>query len=198
MGGSRLGNLTAAICVEEASRSRRTATRRVESVDEAFADTVQRLDRLFEETLVVGGKFEAAGPGRWVPPPEGEAGALALLAKALDAAQAERVLVVGNPPQNLPTDLILALTAWPGNEAVVLTERTDEPPVCAIYRREAVLKVAREELEGGARSVSELLDQVESSRVTLRQLGLEDLNAPGLAGMGHSNSSETPAVSEGC
>ena len=112
--------------------------------------TARLLATLFEEVLLVGGKPPDGTPGRRVADPAGPRCALRGLVGALEAARAERVLVVATDLPGLTADLLLALVALP--EADVVVPRTPGDglePLCALYRRESVLPLARARLDAG-------------------------------------------------
>jgi molybdopterin-guanine dinucleotide biosynthesis protein A len=115
---------------------------------------------LFEEVLLVGGDPPSEAPGRRVPDLEGPRCALRGLTGALQSACAERVLVVATDLPLLTPDLLLALVAWPEADAVVPRTRDGSHPLCALYRREAVLPVARSRLAAGELGLTDLLDAV--------------------------------------
>jgi molybdopterin-guanine dinucleotide biosynthesis protein A len=146
--------------------------------------TARLLGRLFEEVLLVGGRPESHAPGRRIADPEGPGCALRGLVGALEAASCERVVVVATDLPFLSPDLLLALTAFPGQEpgedAIVPCDADGEHPLCAIYRRETVLPVALGHLASDRLSLKALLDGVDTRRVSLAEFGLEDLGARAL------------------
>jgi molybdopterin-guanine dinucleotide biosynthesis protein A len=170
---SRLGNVAGAVLL--GGRSKRMGR------DKAHLDwhgrswstrTALLLDRLFEETLLVGGEPEVEAPGRRIADPEGPACALRGLVAALDAASAERVIVLATDLPLLTTDLLLALTAWPETEVVVPIDACGEHPLCAIYRRKGCLEAARENLASGRLALRTLLAGLETDRVPIDDLGV--------------------------
>ena len=143
---------------------------------EAWSTRAARmLSKVFEEVLLVGGNPEEGAPGRRVPDPPGPPCALRGLFGALASATSPRVLVLATDLPLLSMDLLLALTAWPERDAVVPTDSGGDHPLCAIYRREACLSIAAAHLEAGRLSLRELLGGVDTDRVSLEALGLEDL-----------------------
>jgi molybdopterin-guanine dinucleotide biosynthesis protein A len=80
----------------------------------------------------------------------------------LGAATAERVLVVAADLPVAPPELVLALTAWPERDAVVPRRLAEIQPLCAIYRRQTVLEVARSRLEAGELALLGLLEAVDT------------------------------------
>jgi molybdopterin-guanine dinucleotide biosynthesis protein A len=106
----------------------------------------RRLDTLCEELLLVGGDPPATAPGRRVPDLEGTRCALRGLASALDAARAERVLVLATDLPFVSEALLLALVAWPEADVVLPQDPGGPQPLCAVYRREPVLRAAARRL----------------------------------------------------
>lgn len=95
------------------------------------------LESLFEDVSVVESLAANTTPGE---------AAVRELVSALVAAREDRVLVVAaDAPHPAPT-LWLALTAWPEHDVVSPRPATEAPPVCALYRRDAVLAAARDRL----------------------------------------------------
>jgi molybdopterin-guanine dinucleotide biosynthesis protein A len=140
------------------------------------------LDSLFEEVLIVGGDPPADAPGRRVPDPEGPRCALRGLVGALEAARAERVLVVATDLPLLSPELLLALVAWPDAELVALRAAGHIEPLCAIYSRSAALAPACERLASGRLALQELVGQL-----TLSVLGADDLRVIDPDGMALAN-----------
>jgi molybdopterin-guanine dinucleotide biosynthesis protein A len=134
----------------------------------------QMLDSLFVETLLVGGDPEADAPGRRVVDPEGQECALRGLVGALEAATQPRVLVLATDLPLVLPDLLLALTAWPEADAVVPVDAQAEQPLCAIYRREACLETARAALASKRLVLRAWLDEIDTARVSLAQLGFAE------------------------
>lgn len=128
--------------------------------------------RLFEEVLLVGGDPPPDAPGRRVPDPEGPACALRGLVAALAAASAPRALVIATDMPLLTPDLLLALVAAPEADALVPRTPDGSHPLCALYRRDPVLAVARARLAQGALALHGLLAAVET-----RHLEGPDLSA---------------------
>jgi len=138
----------------------------------AATRAAQLLDSLFEEVLIVGGDPPADAPGRRVPDPEGPRCALRGLVGALEAARAERVLVVATDLPLLSPELLLALVAWPEAELVAPRVAGHLEPLCAIYSRAAALARARTRLASGRLALHELARELE-----LSALGDDDLRA---------------------
>jgi len=121
------------------------------------------LGDLFEEVLLVGGDPPPDAPGRAVPDPEGPRSALRGLVGALEAATAERVLVVATDLMTLSTPLLMALLACPEADAVVPRSGARAHPLCALYRREPVRSLARQRLADGELALMGLLEEVRVS-----------------------------------
>jgi molybdopterin-guanine dinucleotide biosynthesis protein A len=117
-----------------------------DATDSSAVDRVaDLLGELFEEVLWVG---SSGLPG---------------VVMALAQASGERVLVVDGDRRHLSADLVLALVAWPEADAVVPCTDRGLQPLCALYRREPVLRVARRRLDSGELALRGLLDAVETS-----------------------------------
>ena len=125
------------------------------------------LTTLFCEVGVLTEDGEAAGerlagaPMSTIEPRPGPASGLAGLVAALEAAREERVLVLAADLAHVTPDLLLALTAWP--EAPVVAPRANGrcQPLCAIYRKNEVLPLARELWRDGDADLHALLGQLE-------------------------------------
>ena len=160
----RIAAIAAALLVGGASSRMGRDKSRLELAGVANATRLARLlDALFEELLLVGGDPPADTPGRRVADPEGPICALRGLVAALEAARAPRVLVVATDLPLLTPDLVLALVAWPEADAVVPLDARGIHPLCAIYRREALLPLARAHLAAGRLELRGLLDAVYTS-----------------------------------
>jgi molybdopterin-guanine dinucleotide biosynthesis protein A len=140
------------------------------------------LDGLFDDVLLVGGDPPGDAPGRRCPDGDGPACALRGLTTALAAASCERVLVVATDLPLVSADLLLALVAWPEADAVLPRDGDGLQPLCALYRREAVLPLARARLAAGDLALRGLIDAVEASA-----LGPEDLARVDPAGTALAN-----------
>lgn len=117
------------------------------------------LGRLFEDVLLVGGEPPEGTEGRHVLDPEGPRCALRGLVGALQEARGPRVLVVATDLPGLTPDLLLALLAMPEADVVVPRSEGRAHPMCAVYRREAVLPRAERRLEEGSLALSDLLEE---------------------------------------
>jgi len=178
MSSARLGNVTGALLLGgESSRMGRDKAHLDWQGESWSTRAARRLADLFEETLLVGGSPASEAEGRRVSDPPGPSCALRGVVGALEAATAERVVVVATDLPLLSEELLLALTAWPERDVVVPCDEEGDHPLCAIYRRDACLPVARAHLEAGRLSLRELLDALDTDRVSLTRLGLGDLGS---------------------
>jgi molybdopterin-guanine dinucleotide biosynthesis protein A len=160
----RIATIAAALLVGGASSRMGRDKSQLEVGGVANATRLARLlGALFEELLLVGGDPPAEAPGRRVADPEGPVCALRGLVAALEAARAPRVLVVATDLPLLTPDLVLALVAWPEADAVVPLGTGGIHPLCALYRREPVLPLARAHLAAGRLHLRELLDAITTS-----------------------------------
>lgn len=139
------------------------------------------LGTLFEEVLLVGGDPPPEAPGRWVPDPE-DAPPCALrgMVAALEAARAPQVLVLATDQLAATPALLLALVARGDADAVVPVGEGHPQPLCALYRREAVLPLARRHLAAGPRALRDLLGAL-GGVVRLEGAALEAVAPGGLA-----------------
>jgi molybdopterin-guanine dinucleotide biosynthesis protein A len=176
MPSAAFGNVTGAVLLGGQSARMGRDKARLEWQGEAWSTrTARLLAGVFEETLLVGGEPAPDAPGRAVADPAGPACALRGLVGALEAARCERVLVVATDLPLLAEDLLLALVAWPESDVVLPADAGGAHPLCAIYRRDACLPVARDHLATGRLALHALVGALESDRVSLEDLGLADL-----------------------
>ncbi len=138
------------------------------------------LASLFGEVLLVGGEPPPDAPGRRVADPPGPRCALRGLTGALAAADGERVLVVATDLPLLTPALLLGLVAWPEADAVVPRTRAGSHPLCALYRSEKVLPIARERLAAGDLKLHDLLEQLDCSYLDESELAQLDPEAVAL------------------
>jgi molybdopterin-guanine dinucleotide biosynthesis protein A len=89
------------------------------------------------------------------------------------------VLVVATDLPLLTADLLLALVAWPEADAVVPRTASGLHPLCALYRREPVLAVARARLADGRLALRGLLDAIDTA--TLEEADLARVDPDGTA-----------------
>ncbi|MBJ20150.1 MAG: molybdenum cofactor guanylyltransferase [bacterium] len=178
MRAGRLGNVTGALLMGGASSRMGRDKAGLEWDGEPWGIRAARLlEGLFEEILLVGGDPAPDAPGRRVADPAGPRCALRGLVAALGAASSERVLVIATDLPLLSADLLLALTAWPEYDAVVPSDAQGDHPLCAIYRRDTVLPMARDRLACERLSLKGLLERIDTARVTLAEFGLGDLGS---------------------
>jgi len=159
----RIATVTAALLVGGASSRLGRDKSRIEFDGIASATRIARLlAGFFEEVLLVGGDPPAEAPGRRVGDVEGPRCGLRGLVSALEAAAGERVLVVATDLLLVTPDLLLALVAWPEADAVVPRTSAGSHPLCALYRRDPVLSVARSRLAAGDLGLQALLDATDT------------------------------------
>lgn len=158
----RLATVSAAILLGGASRRMGHDKARL-SIDGVAAVTrlARACEKLFDDLLLVGGDPPEGAPGRRIPDPPGPSSPLRGLVGALEAARAARVLVVATDLLLVTPDLLLALVAWPEADAVVPRPAAGPQPLCALYRRETVLPVAKQRLASGDLSLRGLLDTID-------------------------------------
>jgi molybdopterin-guanine dinucleotide biosynthesis protein A len=104
----------------------------------------------------------------------------------LDAAAGERVLVVATDLPLVTPALLLALVAWPEGDAVVPRTGDGCHPLCALYRCDTALPVARSRLAAGELKLSGLLDALDTryldgrdlERVDPEGIALTNVNTP--------------------
>ncbi len=169
----RFSNVAGAVLTGGASSRMGTDKAQLVVGGVASATRVARcLASLCEDVVLVGGDPPASAPGRRVRDGDGPHSALRGLVAALEAARAERVLVLATDLPFVTPDLLLALVAWPEADAVVPRDADGAHPLCALYRRESALPVARRHLAEQRLALSALLDALAT-----RYLEGEDLRA---------------------
>ena len=174
----RFANVSAALLLGGASERMGSDKAQLELAGApAAARLAERLACLCEEVLLVGGSPPAGAEGRHVPDPNGPRCALRGLVGALEAARAERVLVLATDLFGVTPELLLALIAAP--DADVVAPRTERGPeaLCALYRREPALREARARLAAGRLALHELLGALSVYWLEGEDLGV--LGAPG-------------------
>lgn len=155
-GAGRLANVAGALLLGGASsRMGRDKSQLSLDGESLAARSARLLARCFEEVLLVGAPPAAAALCaplglRLAADPPGPRCPLRGLVGALAAAQAPRVVVIATDLPGLCDDLPLALSAWPDADAVVPRRGGRPEPLCALWRRDAVLPLARARLEAGA------------------------------------------------
>jgi molybdopterin-guanine dinucleotide biosynthesis protein A len=176
----RLANISGALVLGGQSSRMGTDKARLEHRGVAYSTLLSGLlAEIFEEVLLVGGAPTPEARGRRVADQPGTACALRGLVTALHEASSERVLLLATDLPLVTPDLILALTAWPEHDAVVPRHEDRSHPLCALYRREPVLEIARQRLADGALRLGGLLDEVETS--FLESPDLQVVDPDGLA-----------------
>ncbi len=125
---------------------------------------------LFEEVYLVGGTPPADAVGVPVADGEGPRSPLRGLIAVLEAAQADRVLLLATDLPLVTPELLLALCALPESDVVLPRSGDGLQPLCAIYRRSAMLPLAKERLAAGKLALRGLLDSCSATH-----LGPEDL-----------------------
>ena len=106
---------------------------------------------------LVGGARPEDAPGRPVPDPPGPRCALRGLVAALEASQAEHVLVVATDLPLVTPRFLRALASAQPADALVPRDAAGPHPLCARYRRAAALGPARARLAGQDLSLQGLL-----------------------------------------
>lgn len=171
----RIGNVSGAVLLGGASsRMGQDKSRLAVAGVPGAVRAARLLDTLFEEVLLVGGDPPSAAPGRQVADGEGPRCALRGLVAALDAARSEAVCVVATDMPALSPLLLAGLVAWPAADAVVPRDAAGVHALCALYRVEAVLPVARERLARDELALRGVLDAVETNYVTGDDLAVLD------------------------
>jgi molybdopterin-guanine dinucleotide biosynthesis protein A len=160
-GSGRFANIAGAVLTGGASARMGSDKAALAVGGVALATRVaRRLAEICEDVVLVGGDPPANAPGRRAADVDGPRCALRGLVAALEATRAERVLVVATDLPLVTRDLLLALIAWPEADAVVPRAPDGAHPLCALYRRESTLAVARRHLAAQRLALSELLDAV--------------------------------------
>jgi molybdopterin-guanine dinucleotide biosynthesis protein A len=186
-GDGRFQNVCAAVLTGGASTRMGRDKSHLQIGGVAAAVRVSRLlATLFDDVLLVGGSPPDDAPGRRVADLEGPGCALRGVVGALDAARVERVLVVATDLPLLSAELVLALLAWPEADAVVPRTADGPHPLCALYRREPALALARRHLAEGRLKLQHWLEGMDSvylepaeiARVDPAGIALTNLNTP--------------------
>jgi len=81
----------------------------------------------------------------------------------------------------VPADLLLALVAWPPADVVAPRTGGRVQPLCALYRCDTVLPLARQNLAAGRLALRALLDEVEVEVGLLEDADLAEIDPTGLA-----------------
>lgn len=188
MSTGRLANVAGAVLVGGASRRMgEDKARRLFDGVAAATRASRLLASLFEDVLLVGGDPPADAVGRRIGDGAGPRCALRGLVAALDAARAERVLVIATDLLRLGPELLLALVAWPEADVVLPRRAQRIEPLCALWHRERALALAREQLAMERLALHELV-----ARLDARFLDDADLAAidPGGTALSNANTPE--------
>jgi len=186
-GEARLGNFSAALLTGGSGTRLGRDKSRVPLAGVAAATRMaRRLVRIFEEVLLVGGNPPADTPGRRVPDPPGPACALRGILGALEAARAERVLVLATDLPLVDDALLLALVAWPDADAVAPRAGEGRHALCALLARERVLPVAKRRLATGELALHGFFGEIgtawlegeDLARLDPEGLALTNVNTP--------------------
>jgi molybdopterin-guanine dinucleotide biosynthesis protein A len=179
----RLANVSAAVLLGGASTRMGEDKAHLEFGGVPFASLLaQRLARISDDVMLVGGAPPEDALGRRVPDAAGTPSALLGLVTALEAARCERVIVLSTDVPLISPALLYALSALPEADAIVPRADGFTHPLCALYRRDSVLAVASQHLAVEQLSLSSVLDAVET-----RYLEGEALAALDLSGMAFTN-----------
>jgi molybdopterin-guanine dinucleotide biosynthesis protein A len=168
-GRGTLTTVSAVVLTGGASQRMGSDKAHLEYDGRSAAEHVARLlTGLVQDVAIVGGSppdAASAAGARFVADVAGPQSSLRGLVSALAAVQTEYVLVIATDLPFVTPDLLLALVAWPGADAVVPRDANGRHALCALYRREAVLGVARERLERGELALGALLDEIDTAYV---------------------------------
>jgi len=144
------------------------------------------LAEFFEEVYLVGGNPPADAVGIFVADGEGPQCPLRGLVAVLEAAKAPRVLIVATDMPLVSPELVLALTALPEADVVLPLSPRGPQPLCAIYRRETILPLAKRRLASGELALHGMLESVEVCELVPDRLAqidpkgraLQNINTP--------------------
>ncbi len=161
-----IANVSAALLVGGGSQRMGRDKAHLEWKGEALATRMARqLEELFEDVVLVGGTPPGDAPGRRVADAEGPQCALRGVVSALEAAHAERVLIVATDLPLLGPELLLTLVAWPEADVVLPCRDGRVEPLCAIWSRAAALPPARAALSAGRLALHELIAELRVQRL---------------------------------
>jgi molybdopterin-guanine dinucleotide biosynthesis protein A len=159
----RIANVAAAVLIGGASsRMGEDKARRSFAGIAAATRASRLLASLFADVMLVGGDAPDDAVGRRVADVAGPRCALRGLVAALEAARAERVLVVATDLPLLGPELLLALVAWPEADVVLPRRAGRIEPLCAIWHREHALVAARERLAAQTLALHELVARLDA------------------------------------
>lgn len=163
---SRFATVSAAILVGGRAEPTQVGASRLAVAGVANTTRIaNRLVRLFEDVMLVGADSPPEAPGRRVADVAGPECALRGVVSALEAARAERVLVVACDLPLISSELLLALVAWPEADLVLPRTRDGLQPSCALFRRDAALPIARTRLADGRLALRALAGALETSEI---------------------------------
>jgi molybdopterin-guanine dinucleotide biosynthesis protein A len=193
-----LATVSAAVLIGGASRRMGGDKSRLEfGGAAAVVRTARTLSEIVGEVLVVGGEppdvAELAG-ARCVADVAGPQCALRGLVSALAAARSECVLVLATDLPLVTPELLLGLVAWPEADAIVPRDANGLHALCALYRRDSVLEVARDRLARGELALQGLLTSIDTAFI--EGAALERLDPEGVALTNVNTPEELAAVRE--
>ena len=178
----RIANVAGAVLLGGASRRMGSDKARRPFDGVAAATRASRLLAAhFEDVLLVGGDPPPDAIGRRVDDVAGPRCALRGLVAALEAARADRVLVVATDLPRLTPALVLALVAWPAADVVVPRRAGRLEPLCALWSRERAGAAARSNLEAGALALHALVDRLDARFLEGADLDAVDPDGTALA-----------------
>ena len=165
-GEGRIANVSAALLVGGASQRMGGDKAYLEWNGVALATRAARqLAECFEDVLLVGGAPPDDAPGRRVADGAGPQCALRGVVSALEAARADRVLIVATDLPLLGPELLLTLVAWPEADVVLPCREGRVEPLCAIWSRVVALPPARAALTAGRLVLHELIGELRVQRL---------------------------------
>lgn len=183
MSTGRIVNIAAAVLVGGASNRMGEDKARRHFRGVAAATRASRLlASLFDDVLLVGGDPPDDAVGRRVADVAGPRCALRGVVSALEAARAERVLVVATDLLLLGPELLLALVAWPVADVVMPRHaggRID--PLCALWHRERTLELARVRLAAEQVPMHELVSALDARFIESADLAAIDPSGTSLS-----------------
>ena len=139
------------------------------------------LASLFADVLLVGSDPPEGAVGRVVGDGDGERCALRGVVAALAEAHAERVLVIATDLVLLGPELLLALVAWPAADVVLPRIDGKAEPLCALWRREPALGLARDQLVAGRFALHALIEKLDARYIEGEALAAFDPAGTALA-----------------
>ncbi len=141
----------------------------------SFAGRISaHLTDLFEEVYLVGGEPPGDAVGMPVADGAGPRCPLRGLIAVLETATAERVLLLATDIPLVIPELLLALCALPESDVVLPRTQHGPQPLCAIYRKQAVLPLAKKHLAEGKLALRALLDTLSTTYLEPEELSQID------------------------